>query len=179
MALINNKWRKDAGDNAVDALLRVAGVGLSSVLLTKVTSAEFSAGSNLKKTIGNIAGPAWSLMTLAGDIFLGSAPLRAFCQGCYSYGLVKSASVIAPVLQNYTGLKGLEEDSMPAIMNGVIMNGTDENSTTATPEEIQQYVEQSPTEEQQALTQVADYIEEGADDAVRIGEVAEAMLINN
>lgn len=127
MAMINSKWRKDAGSNAGDALARVAGCGVAAVILSKLTSAVFTAKSDVNKTIGNLAGPVVSLLGVAGDLFLAHPMLRAVCQGMYSIAVPKSVAVIAPSIGSYMGLSGIDENSMPAIMNGVntpaIMNG--------------------------------------------------------
>lgn len=127
MSMINSKWRKDAGSNAGDALARVAGCGVAAVILNKLTSADFTAKSDVNKTIGNLAGPVVSLLGVAGDLFLAHPMLRAVCQGMYSIAVPKSVAVIAPSIGSYMGLSGIDENSMPAIMNGVntpaIMNG--------------------------------------------------------
>jgi hypothetical protein len=127
MALINSKWRKDAGSTAGNALARVAGSGIAAVILEKLTSADFTGKSDVNKTIGNLAGPVVSLLGIAGDLFLAEPMLKAACQGMYAMAVPKSIAVIAPSIGSYMGLTGLDETAMPAIMNGVntpaIMNG--------------------------------------------------------
>ena len=127
MALINSKWRRDAGSTAGNALARVAGSGIAAVILEKLTSADFTGKSDVNKTIGNLAGPVVSLLGIAGDLFLAEPMLKAACQGMYAMSVPKSIAVIAPSIGSYMGLTGLDENSMPAIMNGVntpaIMNG--------------------------------------------------------
>ena len=127
MALINSKWRKDAGSTAGNALARVAGSSIAAVILEKLTSADFTGKSDVNKTIGNLAGPVVSLLGIAGDLFLAEPMLKAACQGMYAMAVPKSIAVIAPSIGSYMGLTGLDENSMPAIMNGVntpaIMNG--------------------------------------------------------
>lgn len=127
MALINPKWRKDAGSTAGNALARVAGSGIAAVILEKLTSADFTGKSDVNKTIGNLAGPVVSLLGIAGDLFLAEPMLKAACQGMYAMAVPKSIAVIAPSIGSYMGLTGLDENSMPTIMNGVntpaIMNG--------------------------------------------------------
>lgn len=120
MTLINSKWRRDISGNAVDAVLRVAGFGVSAVALNKLTDATFTSKSNMNQTIGNVAGPVISILGLAGDMFFANPMLRAVCQGLYSYAIPKSVAVIAPVVGEYMGLSGT-----PGIMNGTpgIMNG--------------------------------------------------------
>lgn len=125
-SLINNKWRRDAGDNAVSALMRVLGCGITAAILNKVTSTDFTSKSDVNKTIGNVAGPALSLMGVAADMFLGNEMLRGIGQGMYTIAIPKSVAVIAPAIGNYMGLGN--PNSIPSIMNGVsrpaIMNGT-------------------------------------------------------
>lgn len=127
MALINSKWRKDAGSTAGNALARVAGSGIAAVILEKLTSADFTGKSDVNKTIGNLAGPVVSLLGIAGDLFLAEPMLKAACQGMYAMAVPKSIAVIAPSIGSYMGLTGIDETAMPAIMNGVttpaIMNG--------------------------------------------------------
>lgn len=127
MALVNSKWRKDAGSTAGNALARVAGSGIAAVILEKLTSADFTGKSDVNKTIGNLAGPVVSLLGIAGDLFLAEPMLKAACQGMYAMAVPKSIAVIAPSIGSYMGLTGLDETAMPAIMNGVntpaIMNG--------------------------------------------------------
>lgn len=120
MAIINQKWRKDASENAINAFVRATGAGITATILHKVTASEFTSKSSLNATIGNVAAPIWTLLTLAGDIFLQNPMLKAFCQGSYAFGAVKALSVVAPVVGDYTGLKGIEAKR---ILNGVIMNG--------------------------------------------------------
>lgn len=125
-SFINNKWRRDAGDNAVAALMRVLGCGVTAAILNKVTSTEFTSKSDVNKTIGNVAGPALSLVGIAADMFLGNDMLRGIGQGMYTIAIPKSVAVIAPSIGNYMGLNGISPNSIPAIMNGIrpgIMNG--------------------------------------------------------
>lgn len=128
MAFINKKWRRDIGDNAVEALMRVGGCGVSAVILNKVTSESFTAQSSLYKTIGNLAGPALSVIGLLGDMFLENPMLRSLCQGMYTFAIPKSVAVVAPVVGDYMGLSGIDATNTPPIMNGTptypaIMNG--------------------------------------------------------
>lgn len=127
-SFVNSKWRKDAGDNAVAGVMRVLGCGLAAAILHKVTSTEFTSKSDVNKTIGNVAGPALSILGIASDLFLGNEMLRGIGQGMYTFAIPKSISVIAPAIGNYMGLSGISANTIPAIMNGVnrpaIMNGT-------------------------------------------------------
>lgn len=127
-SLVNSKWRKDAGDNAVSGVMRVLGCGIAAAVLNKVTSTEFTSKSDVNKTIGNVAGPAISIIGIAADLFLGNDMLRGLGQGMYTFAIPKSVAIIAPAVGNYMGLSGISANSTPAIMNGVnrpaIMNGT-------------------------------------------------------
>ena len=167
MAFLNKNWRKQAGDNAVDALMRVAGAGLSAVILNKVTAADFASRSNVHKTIANIAPAAWSIMTAAGDLFVAEPKIKAFCQGSYSFSIPKTVAQIAPVVGSYMGLSGAEINTiMNGIMNGVtpqIMNGTP-SLPPVTPADI-------------AKMQQRNYTPEPTMDG--IGAMAESWLINN
>lgn len=165
MAIINQKWRKDASENAINAFVRATGAGITAAILHKVTASEFTSKSSLNATIGNVAAPIWTLLTLAGDIFLQNPMLKAFCQGSYAFGAVKALSVVAPVVGDYTGLKGVE---MEKIMNGVIMNGT-----PALPKK---------DNTQEVLKKIAERAEEKAianansNDEKTVTDVAESML---
>lgn len=172
MALINSKWRKDAGSTAGNALARVAGSGIAAVILEKLTSADFTGKSDVNKTIGNLAGPVVSLLGIAGDLFLAEPMLKAACQGMYAMAVPKSIAVIAPSIGSYMGLTGLDENSMPAIMNGVntpaIMNGVgNPRVLTYTPRPAVNTT--TPTVK---TTKVND-----SEQSIR--GLAEAMLINN
>ena len=171
MALINSKWRKDAGSTAGNALARVAGSGIAAVILEKLTSADFTGKSDVNKTIGNLAGPVVSLLGIAGDLFLAEPMLKAACQGMYAMAVPKSIAVIAPSIGSYMGLTGLDENSMPAIMNGVntpaIMNGVgNPRVLTYTP--------------RPAVNNTTPTVTHKVDDSEQsIRGLAEAMLINN
>jgi hypothetical protein len=171
MALINSKWRKDAGSTAGNALARVAGSGIAAVILEKLTSADFTGKSDVNKTIGNLAGPVVSLLGIAGDLFLAEPMLKAACQGMYAMAVPKSVAVIAPSIGSYMGLTGLDETAMPAIMNGVktpaIMNGVgNPRVVTYTPRPAVQAAR--PATAAPAV-----------DPEQSIRGLAEAMLINN
>ena len=171
MAMINSKWRKDAGSTAGNALARVAGSGIAAVILEKLTSAEFTGKSDVNKTIGNLAGPVVSLLGIAGDLFLAEPMLKAACQGMYAMAVPKSIAVIAPSIGSYMGLTGLDENSMAAIMNGVntpaIMNGVgNPRVLTYTP--------------RPAVNNTTPTVTRKVDDSEQsIRGLAEAMLINN
>lgn len=127
-SLVNSKWRKDASANAVSGVMRVLGCVIAAAALNKVTSTEFTSKSDVNKTIGNVAGPAISILGIAADLFLGNDMLRGLGQGMYTFAIPKSVAIIAPAVGNYMGLSGISANSTPAIMNGVnrpaIMNGT-------------------------------------------------------
>lgn len=134
MALVNTKWRKDISSNAGEAVMRVIGCGITAAILNKVTSTEFTSKSDVNKTIGNVAGPALSLIGVAADFFLSNSMLRGIGQGMYTIGIPKSIAVIAPSVGSYMGLSGISANSIPTIMNGVsrpaIMNGYTPAATT-------------------------------------------------
>lgn len=162
MAFINKKWRRDIGDNAVNALMRVGGCGVSAYILNKVTSDSFTSQSNLKKTIGNLAGPALTVVGLLADMFAESPIVRSIGQGMYTFAIPKSIAVVAPVVGEYMGLSGVDATSTPTIMNGTpnpypaIMNGVG-----STPD-FKQYAAQAAPADSQTVQ-----------------GLAEAMLINN
>lgn len=171
MALINSKWRKDAGDTVVNALLRVAGAGVTALILRKVTSPEFQGSDNIRKTIANVAPAAWTALGIAGDIFLAEPKLKAFCQGAYAFGALKTVAEIVEGTGNYMGLMGV--DKMPAIMNGLkgykpIMNGV---STPAIPPATFAKVAQNV--QNATATSAANNNGMG-----RLGKVANSMLFN-
>lgn len=173
MALINPKWRKDAGNNAGDALARIGGCALTAAILKKLTDPAFTGKSDVNKTIGNIAAPTISLLGVAGDLFGGHPMLRAFSQGVYTFGIPKAIAVIAPSIGDYMGLKGIDATSMPAIMNGIrgiapkaqpaVMNGAP--AYPVVPEKTREAKPTTPAPEGAT-----------SNDAKAL---AEAMLINN
>lgn len=165
MAIINQKWRKDASENAINAFVRATGAGITATILHKVTASEFTSKSSLNATIGNVAAPIWTLLTLAGDIFLQNPMLKAFCQGSYAFGAVKALSVVAPVVGDYTGLKGVE---MKKIMNGVIMNGTPALQQKNNTQEVLQKI--AKRAEEKAIANA------NSNDEKTVTDVAESML---
>lgn len=165
MAIINQKWRKDASENAINAFVRATGAGITATILHKVTASEFTSKSSLNATIGNVAAPIWTLLTLAGDIFLQNPMLKAFCQGSYAFGAVKALSVVAPVVGDYTGLKGVE---MKKIMNGVIMNGTQALQQKNNTQEVLQKI--AKRAEEKAIANA------NSNDEKTVTDVAESML---
>lgn len=175
--MINKKWRKDASDNAIDALMRVGGCALSSILLKKVTDANFTSKSNINKTIGNLASPTVALLGLAGDIFLDNKMLRALCQGMYTYAVPKTVAQVAPAIGAYMGLNGV-----PAILHGTpaILHGT---QFPALPAAAPQYATAAATPAQAAMMAVAQNaaaapaVEPEEVDAV--GALANSMLISH
>lgn len=156
MAFVNKKWRRDIGDNAVNALLRVGGCGAAAFAIKQLTDSEFTSKSSLYKTIGNLSGPAIAVVGLLADMFAESPVIRAIGQGMYTYAIPKGIAVNAPIIGDYLGLSG----TTPAIMNGTpypaIMNGI---GRTPKPN-------------------FAAYAEQAAP-AQTVNGLAEAMLINN
>lgn len=174
MALINSKWRKDSGDTLVNGLLRIAGAGVTALILRKVTSEEFQGTDNIRKTIATVSPALWTAMGVAGDLFLASNNAKAFCQGAYTFGALKTVSQLIEGSGNYMGLKGVE--SMPKILNGLkgspIMNGV--HGCSGTPAAIPPATFAKVAQNVQKTTAA-----NTASTGRSIGEIANAMLINN
>jgi hypothetical protein len=170
MALIRKNWQKFASNNAVNAVMRVVGAGASAFVLKKLTEDE---STNLKKTIKNLSAPALTIVGVLGDLMFDDEKLKSVCQGVYTFSALKAAAVVAPSIGSYMGLQGVDGEQI--IMNGaeapIIMNGaeTTEETTSAEVEEIQEI--QNPNPDGETFKQVAEYIEQGADDAVKIGAI--------
>lgn len=181
MAFINKQWQRNASANAVNALLRVGGATASAATLKYI--ADKATGSGLKKTIGNIAAPALTAMGVLVDLIAANDNVRAFAQGIYTMGMLRTITTIADVAKRPLGLSGFDGE----IMNGAeIMNGseeivyvdengnvisgigaTDETSTADLPEEIADaQINADPNG--RTFTEVADYIEQGADSAIEV-----------
>lgn len=128
MALINNKWRKDIGDNAANALIRTTGAGVTALMLHKLTEPEFVKKGNINSTIANLAPGAISIVGLLGDFFLSEPKLRAFFQGMATFGLMRTTTQFIAGSGAYMGIEGkaAEADTGVSGMRGVpgIMNGT-------------------------------------------------------
>lgn len=175
--MIKKNWQKTAGDNAVKALLRVGGAGVSAFVLNKLTSDE---STNLKKTIKNISGPVLTVAAVLGDLVFEDEKLRSVCQGMYTFGALKSLAVVAPSIGTPMGLAGIDDAEMPAIMAGVdIMNGlgSNEQTTDALPAEIAEIT--NPDQNGKVFNEVADYIEQGADEAVNVSGLDDGEEIIN
>lgn len=170
MAFISKNWQKRATDNAVNALMRAGGAGAAAFILKKTTEDE---STPLKKTLKNISSPLLTAISVLGDLMLEDEKLRSLCQGMYTFGILKTVSTIAPAVQESLGLAGVDVNG---IMNGIQFSNS--NTTSALPPEI---IEAQATAEPQGkvFEQVAEYIEQGADDAVTVQGIAENMLINN
>lgn len=184
MAIINKKWRKDASFIATSALARVAGAGATAAILKKVTDSNFTSKSDLNETIGNLASPFWTLLTMAGDLFFENPYLKSFCQGSYSFSTLKTFKDHVPVIGNYFGLSGAD---LPQIMNGVtfsnpnpqIMNGI----MNGTPAIAAPYTTAPQTSDQETFKKVAEYAEESIANSINgvnslgdVQTVAESML---
>lgn len=175
--MIKKNWQKTAGDNAVKALLRVGGAGVSAFVLNKLTSDE---STNLKKTIKNISGPVLTVAAVLGDLVFEDEKLRSVCQGMYTFGALKSLAVVAPSIGTPMGLAGIDDAQMPAIMAGVdIMNGlgSNEQTTDALPAEIAEITD--PDQNGKVFNEVADYIEQGADEAINVSGLDDGEEIVN
>jgi len=162
-----SNWQKSATDNSVKALMRVAGAGTSAFILKKLTEDE---STNLKKTIKNIASPALTVLSLLGDLMLEDEKLRSLCQGMYTYSALKSLAVIAPSVGTMMGLAGIDDAAVDSVINSIRLAGTaassNELTTSAMPAEIANIV--NPEKQGEQLVEVADYIEQGADDAIKL-----------
>lgn len=129
-SLINTKWRKDAGENVADALIRTTGAGITALALKKMTSQDFTSKGNLYETVANLAPAAMSVLGIVGDLFFSEPKLRAFCQGMYTFGLLRTTSQFIAGSGAYMGIDGKSANTgvsgVPGIMNGIrpsIMNG--------------------------------------------------------
>lgn len=164
--MIKKNWQKSAGQNAVNALLRIGGAGVSAFVLNKLTSDE---STNLKKTLKNISGPVLTVAAVLGDLVFEDEKIRSLCQGMYTFGALKSASVVIPSLSSPMGLRGIDDEDMPAIMQGVeIINGlgSNEQTTDALPAEIAEITNADANGK--VFSEVADYIDQGADAAINV-----------
>ena len=165
--MIKKNWQKNAGTNAVNALLRVAGAGTSAFILNKLTSDE---STNLKKTIKNISGPVVTVAAVLGDLVFEDEKIKSICQGMYTFGALKSLAVVAPSVGTPLGLSGIEDDEMPEIIQGVdpIINGlgSNEQTTDALPAEIAEITNADANGK--IFSEVADYIDAGADSAINV-----------
>lgn len=136
MAFVNKKWRRDIGDNAINAAARIGGSGIAAYAINKLQTIDDATAtqSNLKRTLAIVGAPGITILGLCGDLFVENPIVRAFCQGLYTYGAARTIANMnddlatefgwkaAPTLKN-NGVSGV-----PGIMNGVnrpaIMNGT-------------------------------------------------------
>jgi len=182
MAMINSKWRKDAGDNAVNAVARVGGVGIAAYVIEQIQNPKDSqTPSNIRDTMIKISAPGIALLGVAGDLFLSHPVLRAFCQGLYSYAVPRTVANFSKDLSEAMGWNPMPEFNTnggnvsgignPAIMNGVdkpaIMNGVgNPRVLTYTP--------------RPAVNNTTPTVTHKVDDSEQsIRGLAEAMLINN
>lgn len=167
MSFINKKWRKDIGENAVNALLRITGAGVTTIALNKLTEDE---STNLKKTIANISGPGMFLLGTAVDIFAGDDKIRAFGQGMATLSALFATAKIAPSVGEFMGLAGVNPimNGTPGIMNG--LGATTMQSNIDTPEEIANIVDVNP--DGKIFDTVADYIDQNADAAIEVNGLA-------
>lgn len=176
MAFVSKKWRRDIGDNVIDAAARIGGAGLAAYAVNKMQTIEGGTPqSNMQKTLAIMGAPGITVIGLLGDLFLENRIIRAFCQGLYTYGAARTAANTndgladafgwqhSPDFASNTGTSGI---GSPVIMNGTstpaIMNGV--GYTPAHKPDYAQYAAQS------APTSTAESTVAG---------LAEAMLINN
>lgn len=111
MALIKKNWRKDASNTATQAAMRVLGAGITAVALQKLP--DLFTSENIKQTVKNISAPLVSGALVAGDLLLDNPYLKAVCQGGYSFGFLKTASVIIRGSGSYMGLQGIPDTDFP------------------------------------------------------------------
>lgn len=176
MAFIKKNWRRDIGDNSINAAARIGGAGLAAYTINKFQTIEGALQGNMQKTLAIMGAPGLTIVGLLGDLFVENPIVRSFCQGLYTYAAPRTIANMnddladafgwkhAPQFADNTGTAGIGVppimNGTPAIMNGVppIMNGI------------------SPS----AYQQVANTVRQSAPQAD--GEVkglAEAMLLNN
>ena len=175
MAFIKKNWRRDIGDNSINAAARIGGAGLAAYTINKFQTIDGALQGNMQKTLAIMGAPGLTIVGLLGDLFVENPIVRSFCQGLYTYAAPRTIANMnddladafgwkhAPEFADNTGTAGIGAPIMngtPAIMNGVppIMNGV------------------SPS----AYQQVANTVRQSAPQTD--GEVkglAEAMLLNN
>ena len=175
MAFIKKNWRRDIGDNSINAAARISGAGLAAYTINKFQTIEGALQGNMQKTLAIMGAPGLTIVGLLGDLFVENPIVRSFCQGLYTYAAPRTIANMnddladafgwkhAPQFADNTGTAGIGAPIMngtPAIMNGVppIMNGI------------------SPS----AYQQVANTVRQSAPQTD--GEVkglAESMLLNN
>lgn len=175
MAFFKKNWRRDIGDNSINAAARIGGAGLAAYTINKFQTIEGALQGNMQKTLAIMGAPGLTIVGLLGDLFVENPIVRSFCQGLYTYAAPRTIAnmnddladafgwKLAPQFADNTGTAGIGAPIMngtPAIMNGVppIMNGI------------------SPS----AYQQVANTVRQSAPQTD--GEVkglAEAMLLNN
>lgn len=182
MALIRKTWRKDASDNAIKATMRVLGAGVTAITLQKLP--ELFTSDNVKQTVKNIAAPLWSGVMVVGDLLLDNQYLRAVCQGGYSFGFLKTAAVIIRGSANYIGLQGIDNESYPRILNGVIPSTPSTRGImNGTPAPALPYIPPVPTSAQSKFAKVADYAASTANSesqtAANISGVADVVKAQN
>ena len=173
MAFIAKNWKKNASTNAVNALMRVTGAGVSALALKKLTKNQTTA---MQKTIANIAAPVFTLLGLGLDIFTEDPKVRAIGQGMYTFSALKATAVIAPAVGNAIGLSGIDDDENP-IMNGIgeienpIMNGLNaasSNELTESENPVEFADIENPNPDGKVWNDVADYVEQGAEQAIEV-----------
>lgn len=175
MAFIKKNWRRDIGDNSINAAARIGGAGLAAYTINKFQTIEGALQGNMQKTLAIMGAPGLTIVGLLGDLFVENPIVRSFCQGLYTYAAPRTIANMnddladafgwkhAPQFADNTGTAGIGAPIMngtPAIMNGVppIMNGI------------------SPS----AYQQVANTVRQSAPQAdSEVKGLAEAMLLNN
>lgn len=163
--MLKKNWQKTAGDNAIDAVCRIGGAATAGAVLQKLQNLG---NSNVKTTVGNISGPVLTIAAVMGDLVFDNPKIRAICQGMYTMSALKSVTKIVKGSGKYIGLSGIDDEDMPAIMDGVIIDGlgSNEQTTSALPQEIAEITNADANGK--VFSQVADYIDQGADGAINV-----------
>ena len=155
MSFLEKNWQKKAADNAVLAAMRIVGAGVAAYATKRLTEDE---STDMKKTIKNISSPLITAAGIVGSMMIADPNIRAICEGVATFGALKSVVVVAPSVGTEIGLKGVNLQDMPVIMNGVKppykrnalkggMNGNFKpimNGTPGTARQTTRVIQQSP-----------------------------------
>lgn len=148
MAFINNKWRRDIGDNAINAAARIGGTLAAAYAIDKMQTIEggTTPQSNMQKTLAIMGAPGITVLGLLGDLFVENPIVRSLCQGMYAYAAPRTLANMNDDMADAFGWKhapsfesntdpGTSGIGYPAIMNGAaraaIMNGVGNPAHTA------------------------------------------------
>lgn len=116
-SFIKKNWQKDAGNVAVNTVVRSVGAIGGAFITNKMF------GEGKSKTMQNIGGPLVLLVGTLGDMMMDDPRIRAAFQGVAVYGAMHTVAVIAPdSVGESVGISGLDvsKPQTPAAMfNGV------------------------------------------------------------